>query len=86
MIGSDGARGWGVPGEGNVCIVGSLTEQTLPLGASSEQSKDFYLCGTDILACRRETINVYCVGESKDGEEEEISKQVKAAWVDAGGS
>lgn len=32
---------------------------------------------------------MYCVGESKDDEEEEISKQVKgtqAAWVDAGGS
>lgn len=69
--------GDGVQGKGDVYIVGLLGEQTLPLGTSSEQGKDFYLCGTDLLACRRETINMYCVGESKDDDEEEISKQVK---------
>lgn len=67
----------GVQGKGDVYIVGLLGEQTLPLGTSSEQSKDFYLCRTNILVCRRETINMYCVGESKDDDEEEISKQVK---------
>lgn len=77
----------GVPGEGDVCIVGSLTEQTLPLAHQVNKVKTSTF-GTDILACRRETINMYCDGESKDDEEEEISKQVKgieAAWVGAGG-
>lgn len=59
--------------------VGSLIEQTLPLGTSSEQGKDCHRHGTDILACRRETIHVCYVGATKE-EEEEISEQVKGIW------